>query len=149
MLSRKDTDGFDKGSGELNTIVGKGSIIEGDVKVQNSLRVDGRIKGQIATTDSLVIGKEGEIEGEIRAKNVIVGGRIVGNIFASGKVVLEPKSTIQGEIKTSRIVIDEGATFDGTCTMSEDGKILALPKGEDGKSRSASARSQQQAKVDH
>ena len=77
MLGKKDMDDFDK-SGDLNTIIGKGSIVEGTVKVQSSLRVDGRIKGQVSTTDSLVIGKEGEIEGEIRVKHAIVGGRITG-----------------------------------------------------------------------
>ena len=58
MLGKKDMDDFDK-SGDLNTIIGKGSVVEGTVKVQSSLRVDGRIKGQVSTTDSLVIGKEG------------------------------------------------------------------------------------------
>jgi cytoskeletal protein CcmA (bactofilin family) len=128
MLGKKDMDDFEK-TGDLNTIIGKGSVVEGTLKVQSSLRVDGRIKGQVTTTDSLVIGKEGEIEGEIRVKNAIVGGRIKGKIFASGKVVLEAKSTFHGELKTSKLVIDEGAVFEGVCSMSDDGKMLALPEG--------------------
>ncbi len=128
MLGKKDMDDFDK-SGDLNTIIGKGSVVEGTVKVQSSLRVDGRIKGQVSTTDSLVIGKEGEIEGEIRVKHAIVGGRIKGKIFASGKVVLEAKSAFHGELKTSKLVIEEGAIFEGVCSMTDDGKMLALPEG--------------------
>jgi cytoskeletal protein CcmA (bactofilin family) len=128
MLGKKDMDDFDK-SGDLNTIIGKGSVVEGTVKVQSSLRVDGRIKGQVSTTDSLVIGKEGEIEGEVRVKHAIVGGRIKGKIFASGKVVLEAKSAFHGELKTSKLVIEEGAIFEGVCSMTDDGKMLALPEG--------------------
>jgi cytoskeletal protein CcmA (bactofilin family) len=128
MLGKKDMDDFEK-SGDLNTIIGKGSAVEGSVKVQSSLRVDGRIKGQVSTTDSLVIGKEGEIEGEVRVKNAIVGGKIKGKIFASGKVVLEAKSSFYGELKTSKLVIDEGAIFEGVCSMTDDGKVLALPEG--------------------
>ncbi|MCG3120871.1 MAG: hypothetical protein ALAOOOJD_03766 [bacterium] len=128
MLGKKDMDDFEK-SGDLNTIIGKGSAVEGTVKVQSSLRVDGRIKGQVSTTDSLVIGKEGEIEGEVRVKNAIVGGKIKGKIFASGKVVLEAKSSFYGELKTSKLVIDEGAIFEGVCSMTDDGKMLALPEG--------------------
>jgi cytoskeletal protein CcmA (bactofilin family) len=128
MLGKKDMDDFEK-TGDLNTIIGKGSVVEGTVKVQSSLRVDGKIKGQVTATDSLVIGKEGEIEGEIRVKNAIVGGRVKGKVFASGKVVLETKSTFYGELKTSKLVIDEGAIFEGVCSMTEDGKMLALPEG--------------------
>jgi cytoskeletal protein CcmA (bactofilin family) len=134
MLGKKDMDDFDK-SGDLNTIIGKGSVVEGTVKVQSSLRVDGRIKGQVSTTDSLVIGKEGEIEGEVRVKHAIVGGRIKGKIFASGKVVLEAKSAFHGELKTSKLVIEEGAIFEGVCSMTDDGKMLALPEGATGQDR--------------
>lgn len=134
MLGKKEMEDFDKG-GDLNTIIGKGSIVEGSIKVQSSLRIDGRVKGDITATDSLVIGREGEVEGEIRVKNAIVGGRIKGKIFASGKVVLEAKSSFNGEVKASKLVIDEGAIFDGVCSMSDDPKVLALPEGADGRPR--------------
>ena len=52
-------------SGELNTILGKGTKFEGKINVQHSLRVDGRFEGDIDTTDTLVIGKEGEVIGNI------------------------------------------------------------------------------------
>jgi cytoskeletal protein CcmA (bactofilin family) len=139
MLGKKEMEDFDK-SAELNSILGRGSAIEGNLKVQSSMRVDGRIKGQIQVTDSLVVGKDGEIDGEIRAKNIIVGGRIKGKIFASGKVVLEAKSSFQGELKTSKLVIDDGALFDGTCTMSESAKILALPDSGDSRQQNAGLR---------
>lgn len=115
-------------SGDLNTIIGKGSSVEGAMRVENSIRVDGRIKGNVTTTDSLVIGKEGEIDGEIVAKNAIIGGKVKGKISASGKVVLETKAIFQGEMKTARLVIDDGAVFDGQCTMQEDGKMSFQPK---------------------
>jgi len=139
MLGKKEMDDFEK-SGDLNTIIGKGSAVEGTVKVQSSLRVDGRIKGQVSTTDSLVIGKEGEIEGEVRVKNAIIGGKLKGKVFASGKVVLESKSSFFGELKTSKLVIDEGAVFEGHCSMSDDGKMLALPEGAMGPDRNRLAR---------
>ena len=134
MLGKKDMEDFEK-SGDLNTIIGKGSVVEGILRVQNCLRVDGKVKGQVAVTDSLVVGKDGEIDGEVRVKNIIVGGRLKGKIFASGKVVLETKSSFQGDIKTAKLVIDEGAIFDGTCSMTENGKVLALPEGADGRQK--------------
>lgn len=127
MLGKKDEQALGR-SGELNTIIGKGSSLEGTLKVENSLRVDGKIKGHVTTTDSLVIGKEGDIEGEIIAKNAIIGGRVRGKINATGKVVLEAKAFFQGEMKTSRLVIDDGAVFDGRCSMQKDGKLPFEPK---------------------
>lgn len=127
MLGKKDEQVVGK-SGELNTIIGKGSSLEGTLKVENSIRVDGKIKGHITTTDSLVIGKEGDIEGEIIARNAIVGGRVRGKINATGKIVLESKAFFQGEMKTSRLVIDDGAVFDGRCSMQKDGKLPFEPK---------------------
>ena len=126
-MGRKDDDTMAK-SGDLNTIVGKGSSLEGTLKVENSIRVDGRIKGHVTTTESLVIGKEGEIEGEVIAKNAIIGGRVRGKISATGKVVLEGKALFQGEMKTARLVIDDGAVFDGRCSMQKDGKLPFEPK---------------------
>jgi cytoskeletal protein CcmA (bactofilin family) len=127
MLGKKDLVENER-SGELNTIIGKGSVIEGLLTVQNSLRIDGRVTGQVQVLDSLVVGKDGEIEGEVKVKNAIIGGRVKNRVLATGKVVLEAHAIVHGEVKTSKLVIDEGAVFDGNCAMSENGKPLALPE---------------------
>jgi len=127
VVGKKDDQAIAR-SGDLNTIIGKGSSMEGVIRVENSLRVDGRIKGNVTASDSLVIGKEGEIEGEIIAKNAIIGGKVRGRISASGKVVLESKAVFQGELKTARLMIDDGAVFDGQCSMQQDGKMPFEPK---------------------
>ena len=126
MLSRKDPNEAERSSGELNTIIGRGSVIEGTLTVQSSLRVDGKIIGTVNVADSLIVGKDGEIEGEVRVKNAVIGGRVKNKIIASGKVVLEAKSVVYGEVKTSRLVIDEGAVFEGRCMMSEEGKPTVI-----------------------
>lgn len=127
MLGKKNESSFG-GSGDLNTLIGKGSVLEGKLIVASSIRVDGKIKGNVKTSDSLVIGKQGEIEGEIVAKNVVVGGKVNGKINASGKVVLEANAIFKGEMKAARLVIDDGAVFDGQCTMKDDGILAAEVK---------------------
>ncbi len=108
-------------TGELNTILGKGSNFEGNITVEHSLRVDGRLKGDIKSGDTLVVGKDGEINGNSKVKNLVLGGKIKGTVEAAGKVVLESKSEFRGELKTGKLVIDEGAIFDGRCSMTEAG----------------------------
>jgi len=109
-------------SGELNTILGKGTKFEGKISVQHSLRVDGRFEGDIDTTDTLVIGKEGEVVGNTKVKDLVIGGKLNGTVIAEGKIVLESKSEFRGEMRTNKLVIDEGAIFEGKCSMSDEGK---------------------------
>ncbi len=134
MLGKKGFEEVGTG-GNLNTIIGKGSSFEGTLKVQSTLRVDGRIKGNVTTSDSLVIGKDGSIDGEITVRNAIVGGKLKGKLVASGKVVLEANSVFNGELKTTKLVIDEGAVFEGNCSMGAGAE--GEKKGEYGKSVSA------------
>ena len=122
MLGKKDESAI-SGSGDLNTLIGKGSVLEGKITVSSNVRVDGKIKGDLKTNDSLVIGKQGEIEGEITAKNTVVGGKVIGKINAQGKVVLESNAIFKGEITAARLIIDDGAVFDGQCTMNNGGNL--------------------------
>lgn len=115
-------------SGELNTILGKGTKFEGKINVQHSLRVDGRFEGDIDTTDTLVIGKEGEVIGNTKVKDLVIGGKLNGTVIADGKIVLESKSEFRGEMRTNKLVIDEGAIFEGKCSMSGEGKLPDLNK---------------------
>lgn len=117
MSKNKDIDAVK--SAELNTILGKGSIMKGDLIVQHSMRVDGTVKGTIEADGILVVGKEGTVDGEIKVGNIVVGGTVKGNINASGKVLLEAKSSFHGDMITTKLVIEEGAMFEGKCSMSE------------------------------
>ncbi|MDZ7315800.1 MAG: polymer-forming cytoskeletal protein [candidate division KSB1 bacterium] len=105
--------------GDLSTILGKGSEFEGKIKVGHTMRVDGKVVGDIITTDMLIVGKDGYIQGNISAKNLVVGGKINGTAEVKEKIVLESNAEFHGDMKTSRLVIDEGAIFDGRCSMKE------------------------------
>lgn len=105
--------------GDLNTLIGKGAIIEGNLTLQHSLRIDGKLIGNVKSTDSIIIGKDGEVEGEVEVKNAVIGGKIKGKIVASGKVTLETTSVFNGQLKANKLVIDEGSIFDGTSQMGD------------------------------
>ncbi len=104
-------------TGELSTILGKGSVFEGKLNVEHTLRIDGKFTGDIITTDTLIVGKEGNINGNVEAKMLVVGGKLSGTAKIKDKIVLETKSEFHGEMRTTRLVIDEGAIFDGRCSM--------------------------------
>ena len=105
---------------ELNTIIGKDSVINGKLSIQNSLRIDGRIVGEVLSTGSITIGSNGEVEGDIVAINAIVGGKVKGSVKATEKIILEANSILVGDLKTAKLTIDEGAMFEGKCYMTDD-----------------------------
>jgi cytoskeletal protein CcmA (bactofilin family) len=72
------------------------------------------------------VGISGEIDGSVSAKNVSVGGKIKGSITVQEKLVFESKSVVNGDIHAAKLVIDEGAVFDGNCSMS-GGKPTQAP----------------------
>ena len=107
----------DSGS-ELN-LIAAGTVFEGKLRTPGSIRIDGKIVGEVSATQGISIGNSGEIEGNVSAKNVTIGGRIKGAILAQEKLVLESKAIVHGDIRAARLVIDEGAVFDGNCKMAE------------------------------
>ena len=103
-------------STELN-FLGGGTTVDGTIKTNNSVRIDGKLKGKLICKNTLTVGLNGEIDGEVQAKNAIVGGKIKGKVSIEEKLVLESKSVLIGELKASKLIIDEGAVFDGTSDM--------------------------------
>ena len=75
-------------STELN-FLGGGTVVEGTIKTDNSVRVDGKLKGKLICKNTLTVGLNGEIDGEVQAKNAIVGGKIKGKVTIVEKLVLE------------------------------------------------------------
>lgn len=118
-------DNSNTSSTELN-FLGGGTVVEGTIKTDNSVRIDGKLKGKLICKNTLTVGLNGEIDGEVQAKNAIIGGKIKGKISIAEKLVLESKSVLIGELKASKLIIDEGAVFDGTADMA-DKKVEAEP----------------------
>jgi len=105
--------------GELNTIVGKGTIFDGNLSVQGGLRVDGTVKGKVTGADTISIGEEGKVEADLNARVIIVGGKVGGNILAEEKVELQSGSFMNGDLTTKSLVVEEGAVFHGKCNMKK------------------------------
>ncbi len=103
---------------ELNFIAA-GTIVDGKIKSQGSIRIDGKMIGEISVGESLAVGNTGDIEGNVVAKNITIGGRLKGTIMAGDKLVFEAKAVVKGDIRAAKLVIDEGAIFDGKCTMTD------------------------------
>jgi cytoskeletal protein CcmA (bactofilin family) len=104
--------------GTVLSLIGAGTVIEGKLTTDGSVRVDGRLVGDVISKADVTIGATGSIEGTVQGGNVSLAGKVSGTVIASEKLVLETKSHMQGDIRAQRLVVDEGALFDGNCRMS-------------------------------
>ena len=115
----KDAPMADKNAVKELNIIGSGTTIEGKIRTQGNIRVDGKMIGELHAAENVAVGLTGEIEGNINGRNVTIGGKIRGNIIAVDKLVFEGKAVVRGDIRAARLVIDEGAVFDGKISMSD------------------------------
>jgi cytoskeletal protein CcmA (bactofilin family) len=101
------------------TLIAATAVVEGKVLTEGSIRIDGKLVGDVVAKAGAAIGLSGSVEGSVSARNVSLAGKLKGAVTAAEKLVLENKAVMRGEIKAARLVVDEGALFDGHCTMSQ------------------------------
>jgi cytoskeletal protein CcmA (bactofilin family) len=104
-------------NGELS-LIGAGTVVEGKIRTDGSVRVDGRLVGDLVAKANAAVGINGVVEGTVTARNISLAGKVNGTVTASEKLILESKSVMRGDIRASRLVVDEGAMFDGECAMT-------------------------------
>jgi cytoskeletal protein CcmA (bactofilin family) len=100
------------------SFISPGTTIDGKMKTDGSVRIDGKLNGDLVASANAAIGTHGAVEGSVTAKNISLAGRMTGTLTAMEKLVLEGKSVMKGDIRAARLVIDEGALFDGECAMT-------------------------------
>ena len=119
---------FGMGSRKLETIVGDGTRVAGQVSVKGTIRVDGIVEGDVHA-DWVIVGETGKILGNTRSRGVVVGGSVEGNIEATETVELMGKASMIGEISAPKLGISEGAVFDGRARMKSDAEPAGIQEG--------------------
>lgn len=104
-------------SGGEVTIVGERAKLEGTVISAGSLRVDGKVTGEIRADGDVMLTETSTVEADIRAKNVLVSGSFVGDIVVQGKAEVTKSGRVQGNIASASLVIQEGGVFIGQSKM--------------------------------
>ncbi len=115
-------------SGAVETVLGEGVMFEGIISCDGSMKVEGELRGEIKVTDSIIVGPNGLVTGDINAGDVIIFGKVTGKIDAG---VLEIKSTgeITGEVLVETLVTEAGGAMRAKCEMKSPAQ--KAPKAED------------------
>ena len=100
----------------LNSLV-HGTVVEGTVKAENDIRVDGVIKGALNCKSKVIIGPTGYVEGEIRCKNAVIEGKFDGNLSVAELLNVRESAQVTGDVKTNKLIVQSGAIFNVGCKM--------------------------------
>ena len=110
-------------SEKFDTIVGRTTTIQGNMVLLDSIRIDGRVLGNIESAPdckiAVAIGPTGEVTGDVKAHRVMVAGKVFGNIHAADRVELQKDSSIQGDISYGSIAVEHGAKLSGLVIQSK------------------------------
>lgn len=103
-------------SHSLNSLV-QGTVIEGLIKSESDIRVDGAIKGKLFCNAKVIIGPTGFVEGEIKCKNAVIEGKFEGTLQVEELLNIKESAKINGDVSTGKLVVQPGAIFNVTCNM--------------------------------
>ena len=99
------------------TFLGRGVEFKGVVTFDGTVRVDGRLEGEIHTTGMVIVGEFAVIKGIISAGTLMTSGKIQGTVTAAEKIHILKQGVLIGDIRTPAISIEDGAHFHGMCDM--------------------------------
>lgn len=99
------------------TVIGVGCEIYGNLSISTPIQIDGKIEGDIASTDCVIIGEKGWLQGNVACREIAVFGQMTGDIEAR-HVHLQPSAVFSGNINTETLKIEQGAVYQGNLNMN-------------------------------
>lgn len=104
----------------INTLVGAGTRVSGDLNIAGLVRVDGDIDGNLETTGRVIIGEKARIRGNVTAKAAVIGGIIEGDVYAPDEIQILASSSVYGDVITKKISVAENSFIHGMCIAIKD-----------------------------
>ena len=107
----------------ISSVLGESTNVNGKLIFSGTMRIDGRIKGEISAEqgkgihNTLIVGEKAQIKGDVRVDTVINSGQIIGNVYAKDRVAIHDPGQLIGDVQTSELTVEEGVIFNGRCNM--------------------------------
>lgn len=114
-------------------MISEGTRIKGTLETQDDTRIAGILDGDLTVKGKLNLSKSARIKGNIHAKEADVAGKVDGEVVVEEKLTLRSTAMVTGDIKTKVLLVEEGAHFDGTCSMESSASAsISAPKKRSG-----------------
>ena len=102
MLKRKED------TSKIDTIIGKGASVQGDIEVSRSMMIEGKVEGNIKVGGQLILTKEAYVKGDVECDELVADGTIEGKVIARSRAEIQKHGKIIGEIHCKLLVVEEG-----------------------------------------
>lgn len=109
------------------SIVAVGMTVRGDIESNGTVKVEGTVEGHVQAKNQVLVAKGGVVDGDIDAREAVVGGQANGAIRALERVEIQSGATVNGDITTRRISVAEGGSLNGLIRMGEQGGAQPRP----------------------
>ncbi|MCR8631391.1 MULTISPECIES: bactofilin family protein [Paenibacillus] len=100
-----------------DTLIGEGTVFEGKIKSEASIRIEGQINGDVECAGDVTVGELGVVKSNIIARDVILAGTVNGNVLCKGKLTIRSTGKLFGNTTAQSLIIDEGGMFQGMSKM--------------------------------
>ncbi len=125
---------FMKKQPPIRSLIGEGTVVHGEVRFEEGLRIDGEVHGDVhalgeGAQSLLVISEKARVHGKVKGGHVIINGTVIGPVECDGLLELQPKARIEGDVRYGMIEMHQGAAIDGevrTIKPSEERPALKL-----------------------
>jgi cytoskeletal protein CcmA (bactofilin family) len=107
------------------SIIAFGMKVLGDIETSGVIKIEGTVEGNIRGARQVLVGRQGEVKGDVQGREVVVGGKIDGTVTASERVEIQGTSAVSGDIHTKSIVVMEGGRINGSVRMDEGGRAMS------------------------
>lgn len=98
---------------QIDSLIGKNTILEGVVHSIGTLRIDGEVKGEIISEGNIFLSEDGKVTGNIKASNILISGKVIGDIVATDSLRITSSGRLLGNSNAKAFVLDENALFEG------------------------------------
>lgn len=116
-VASKSTGGSSSGGHSLNSIV-QGTMIDGTIKANSDIRIDGTIKGKLFCDAKVIIGPTGKVEGEVRCQNAVIEGQLDGMLEVKELLNIRETAKVDGEVTTGKLIVQPGGVINGSLNMA-------------------------------
>ncbi|MBL8448421.1 MAG: polymer-forming cytoskeletal protein [Dechloromonas sp.] len=119
-----------KPQNRIDSLIGAGTRVEGDIKFSGGLRIDGEVKGSVvagegASASTLVLSEQARIEGAVDVAHLVINGTVVGPVTVTESLEMQPRARIVGDVEYSLIEMHQGAIIEGKL-VHRPGKSVEL-----------------------
>ena len=122
MLGKKED------TSKIDTIIGKGASVQGDIEVSKSIMIEGKVVGNIKAGGQVIMTRDAYVKGDVECDELVVDGTLEGKVIARSRAEIQKHGKVIGEIHCKLLVVEEGGFINGLTNMALDTAVKKHPE---------------------